>query len=121
MIFLRVNKKCFNAFTGIAVGICNGFFGSGGGMIAVPMLEKGGSEAKKAHATSIAITLPLSIISGLVYFKGGSLDFSQAVTTWDSWCGSGCNAHEKAFKQSAETYFRTAYDNSRRADIYEIG
>lgn len=76
MIFLRVNKKCFNAFTGIAVGICNGFFGSGGGMIAVPMLEKG---------------------------------------------GSGCNAHEKAFKQSAETYFRTAYDNSRRADIYEIG
>ena len=70
---MRVNKKCFNAFTGIAVGICNGFFGSGGGMIAVPMLEKGGSEAKKAHATSIAITLPLSIISGLVYFKGGSL------------------------------------------------
>ena len=48
-------------------------------MIAVPMLEKSGSEAKKAHATSIAITLPLSIISGLVYFKGGSLDFSQAV------------------------------------------
>ena len=74
MIFLRINKKCFNALTGIAVGICNGFFGSGGGMIAVPMLEKGGSEAKKAHAT-----LPLSIISGLVYFKGGSLDFSQAV------------------------------------------
>lgn len=79
MIFLRVNKKCFNALTGIAVGICNGFFGSGGGMIAVPMLEKGGSEPKKAHATSIAITLPLSVISGLVYFKGGSLDFSRAV------------------------------------------
>ena len=59
MIFLRINKKCFNALTGIAVGICNGFFGSGGGMIAVPMLEKGGSEA---------ITLPLSIVSGLVFF-----------------------------------------------------
>ena len=79
MIFLRVNKKCFNALTGIAVGICDGVFGSGGGMLGVRMLEKGGSEAKKAHATSIAITLPLSIISGLVYFKGGSLDFSQAV------------------------------------------
>ena len=79
MIFLRINKKYFNAFTGIAVGICNGFFGSGGGMIAVPMLEKGGSEAKKAHATSIAITLPLSVISGLIYFKGGSLDIWQAV------------------------------------------
>lgn len=52
MIFLRVNKKCFNALTGIAVGICNGFFGSGGGMIAVPMLEKGGSEAKKAFKQS---------------------------------------------------------------------
>ena len=75
---MRINKKCFNALTGIAVGICNGFFGSGGGMIAVPMLEKGGSEAKKAHATSIAITLPLSVISGFVYLKGGSLDILQA-------------------------------------------
>lgn len=30
---MRINKKCFNAFTGIAVGICNGFFGSGGGSL----------------------------------------------------------------------------------------
>ena len=88
------------------------------------MLEKGGSEAKKAHATSIAITLPLSIISGLVYFKGGSLDFfpgSEIHTPWSSRCGSGRNAHEKAFKQSAKTHFQRTYDNCRREDIYEIG
>ena len=48
-------------------------------MIAVPMLEKSGSEPKKAHATSIAVTLPLSVISGLVYFKGGDLDAMQAL------------------------------------------
>lgn len=42
-------------------------------------MKKAAARRKKAHATSIAITLPLSIISGLIYFKGGSLDFSQAV------------------------------------------
>lgn len=71
--------KHFSALTGLAVGLCNGLFGSGGGMIAVPMLEASGCEPKKAHATSIAVTLPLSIISGLIYFGGGSLDIKQAV------------------------------------------
>ena len=34
---------------------------------------------------------------------------------------TGCNAHEKAFKQPAKTHFRRTYDNCRREDIYEIG
>lgn len=46
---------------------------------------------------------------------------SEIHTTWSGRCGSGRNAHEKAFKQSAKTHFRTAHDNCRREDIYEIG
>ena len=49
---------------GIFTGFCNGLFGSGGGMIAVPCLEKYAKlEPKKAHATAILIILPLSVIS----------------------------------------------------------
>ena len=47
-------------------------------MIAVPMLEKAGLEAKKAHATSIAVTLALSAVSTAVYFFRGGIDFPLA-------------------------------------------
>ena len=61
------------------MGIANGLFGSGGGIVAVPMLEHDGTEVKKAHATSIAITLPLSLISSFVYFSKGSIDVVYAL------------------------------------------
>ena len=56
---------------GGAVGAVNGLFGGGGGMLAVPLLERAGLEAKRAHATAIAVILPTSIASGLVYAVGG--------------------------------------------------
>ncbi len=64
---------------GTLTGFLNGFFGSGGGLIAVPLLKKAGTEQKKAHATSIALTLPLSIISTIVYCSKGNIDFSLAM------------------------------------------
>ena len=67
-----------SALTGAACGAANGLFGSGGGMLAVPMLENGGLETKKAHATSLALTLPLTIVSAFVYFQQGSIDLSEA-------------------------------------------
>ena len=59
-------KKNFikTAVIGIAVGFCNGLFGSGGGIVAVPVLEGVAHiPTKKAHATAIALVLPLTIIS----------------------------------------------------------
>lgn len=64
---------------GALIGATNGMFGSGGGIVAVPMLEHDKTEVKKAHATSIAITLPLSLISGMVYFSKGSIDIIHAI------------------------------------------
>ena len=61
-------RKIFTAQTlravlaGAAGGAANGFFGSGGGLLSVPALESGGLETKKAHATSLAIMLPLSVV-----------------------------------------------------------
>lgn len=43
--FLRKNMKM--ALLGLVTGIANGFFGSGGGIVAVPMLKKTGLEPKK--------------------------------------------------------------------------
>lgn len=64
---------------GAAAGLANGFFGSGGGIIAVPMLKKAGFEPKKAHAGSLALTLPLSVVSALFYLGNGSFDYMSAL------------------------------------------
>lgn len=59
---------------GLAVWFANGFFGAGGGMLAVPVLTFiMGLEEKKAHATALLIILPLSIISSLIYGKSVSI------------------------------------------------
>ncbi len=61
---------------GALIGLINGFFGGGGGMLCVPILEKIiGLESKKAHATTLCVILPLCIVSALVYIYNNSIDF----------------------------------------------
>lgn len=52
---------------GALTGAANGLFGGGGGMIAVPVLEKSGLDALRAHATAIAVILPVCLVSGAIY------------------------------------------------------
>ena len=70
-------KKWYYVFLGLTAGILNGLFGAGGGVAVVPMLEKAGIEPKKAHATSISIILPLSLLSGIFYLLKSSALFLQ--------------------------------------------
>ncbi|HEY8390498.1 MAG TPA: sulfite exporter TauE/SafE family protein [Clostridia bacterium] len=57
---------------GALIGFINGFFGGGGGMIAVPVLERIlKNDTKIAHATAILIILPLCISSAIVYIVSG--------------------------------------------------
>ncbi len=59
-----------SAIIGIITGILNGFFGAGGGTILVPSMEKFlNTEEHKAHATAIAVILPLCIISAFLYVR----------------------------------------------------
>lgn len=61
---------------GFFSGVLNGIFGAGGGLVTVPLLKRAGLPQAKAHATSIAVILPLSAISAALYFKNGvSLDW----------------------------------------------
>lgn len=66
-------KKLATYLTGGALtGAANGLFGGGGGMIAVPFLQRVAKyPALRAHATAIAVILPASLISGSVYAFGG--------------------------------------------------
>ena len=64
---------------GAATGAANGLFGGGGGMIAVPLLRAQGLNEKQAHATAIAVILPVSLLSFLLYAIKGFFDFSVAL------------------------------------------
>lgn len=65
---------------GIITGFANGLFGAGGGTIVVPAIEKFLKvEAHKAHATAIAIILPLSILSTFIYARGVNIDFKTII------------------------------------------
>ncbi len=64
-------------FQGSVIGLLNGFFGSGGGVLAVPVLERDCSP-NEAHATSVALIFMLSLVTALFYGVSGNLDFALA-------------------------------------------
>ncbi len=69
-----MDRRAWNdVLGGAAVGAANGLFGGGGGMVAVPVLRAGGRSAKSAHATAIAVILPVSAVSAAVYAWNGLL------------------------------------------------
>ena len=71
--------KIFFSILGGLTGFANGLFGSGGGVIAVPMLNSADIEQKKAHATSLALTLPFSVVSMIFYASKNSFDLFDAL------------------------------------------
>lgn len=72
-------KKILLVAAGGAIGFLNGLLGSGGGIIAVPLLTALGVPEKKSHATSILIIFSLSLLSVALYLSRGSLTFSSAL------------------------------------------
>ena len=76
---INTQKKRFAYLGSVLVGFINGLLGAGGGMLAVPLLEKAGAQQKQAHATSIALILPLCIFSATLYLINGKVTLSDAV------------------------------------------
>lgn len=70
---------------GIVTGFANGLFGSGGGTIVVPAMERFlGVEEHKAHATAIAVILPLSLLSLVIYLRRAEIIWQTAL-----WASAG--------------------------------
>ena len=61
------------------IGLLNCFFGSGGDILAGALLERRGLSARQAHATSVALILPLSVISLAVSWMHGSIRLGQGL------------------------------------------
>ena len=72
---MTAKKVCGLLTAGVFIGVINGFFGGGGGMICVPALLLLGLSNKQAQATAILIMLPISI----VYYTNGFVDWNTVL------------------------------------------
>lgn len=74
-----MGQKGKYALTGALAGLANGLFGSGGGLFLVPLLTRWAKlPQRKSYATSVAVVLPLSLLSAGVYWWKGGLDLAGA-------------------------------------------
>lgn len=76
----KIKNEIYLILTGAVTGLTNGFFGGGGGMIVVPLLTillK--LKPKIAHATAIAVILPITVASAIIYFLNGGFDFKTGL------------------------------------------
>ena len=72
----KVKKWLVFVFGGL-IGLINGLFGGGGGMIVVPFLNKVfNMEQKEAQATALFVILPISLVSTTIYLFNQAIDFS---------------------------------------------
>ena len=74
------NKKqnLLSVLGGVLVGVLNGMLGAGGGMLAVPICKKFGLAQTEAHATSVAVIFPLSVLSACAYLWLGHFELESA-------------------------------------------
>lgn len=71
-------KKTISNVLSFFTGLINVIAGSCGGIIAVENLKYNKIDRTKAHATAIAVILPLSIISAGIYIYRGDVNISDS-------------------------------------------
>lgn len=75
-------QRLLLVLSGLAIGVVNGLFGAGGGMLSVPALTYIlGIDEQHAHATAIAVILPLCIVSSIAYSLLGSYEVGVVLPT----------------------------------------
>ncbi len=72
-------KKLIKLVGGGLTGFVNGLLGSGGGMVAVPVLRSAGFDTRTAHSSALAVVLPITVVSASLYLTGGNVTFSDAL------------------------------------------
>lgn len=76
---MKMKEHLKNASLGIAVGVVNGIFGAGGGMLAVPILKKSGLDQKTAHANAVAVILPITVVSMVFYLVNNNVNLTDGL------------------------------------------
>lgn len=73
-------EKISSLFAGAVIGLINGFFGGGGGMVLLPFMTKVlKKETKIAHATAILVMLPISVVSSVTYLIKNNFNFKVGI------------------------------------------
>lgn len=73
-------RKWKTALAGFLAGAINGLIGAGGGMILVPLLSWSGQwEEPEIFPSSVAIILPICIVSLSISSLGNNLPWSEAL------------------------------------------
>ena len=68
------------SISGALAGVANGLFGGGGGSILVPLLTRlCRLDQRRAFATSVAVILPLCVLSAAIYLFRGKLELMAAL------------------------------------------
>ena len=84
----KLSKKwriVLSVIASLFVGVANGLFGGGGGMLVIPIFTiLLGLEEKLAHSSAILTILPLSLVSGIVYITQGNFTAPNGL-----WVGGG--------------------------------
>jgi uncharacterized membrane protein YfcA len=75
-----MKQKVKKAAVGLVSGFIAGLFGSGGGIAVVEGLELTGTEERRAHAASLAVIFPISVLSAALYGFGGFVPLKE--TLW---------------------------------------
>ena len=75
-------KKSALVLGGVAAGFINGFLGGGGGVVIVSLLLSVVKlDQKKSQATALLVILPLTVVSAVVYFIYGNVDWATVLWT----------------------------------------
>ncbi len=80
------------AFFGIATGLINGLFASGGGLVVVPALKAQGLNQQKAQATTLGFILPLSVLTTIGYVIGTGFPEGWLLAAIGATAGGGVGA-----------------------------
>ena len=75
----KIKKYSKYILGGAGVGIINGLFGAGGGMLAVPLLKRFGLDQKSAHANAVAVILPITVLSAVLYIAKDYVNLKQSL------------------------------------------
>lgn len=76
---MKTKKYLYASGAGVLVGLVNGMLGAGGGMITVPLLKKMGLDQKKAHANAVAVILPITLVSAVMYIWKDYVELGSAL------------------------------------------
>ncbi len=83
-------KKLALVLGGVFAGFINGFLGGGGGVVIVSLLLTVIKlDQKKSQATALLIILPLTVVSAVVYFIYGNVDWQTVLYTTAGVVGGG--------------------------------